>query len=165
MMWNVESLPPRLMAFIQANTKTPGSPTAGAAFGTLPGQKQNMSPEQVQLIINTSKKTRGYIFNLAANVTQEESINISGTANWLLGLVVFPRTNYNNPAATPLGVTLMINEEQAMNNHPFNLLDKKFIQGEYYLLPRPLGGQDSITMKFDNTPNGAQAVEVVFYYL
>lgn len=148
-----------------ANTNIPGSPNPNGLFAPLPGQKQGLTQKQVQAIINSSKRAKGFVTPLPAAQITPQQIEISGTANWLLGFALFPRDNHADPAATPRMVSLMINDEQALQPSPFNLLDKRYIEGEYYVFPRPLSGSDDIILVYDNTNGLDQDVEAIFYYL
>ena len=46
-----------------------------------------------------------------------------------------------------------------------NFLTQQFNDQEYYYLPRPLNGQDTITMSFINSGADAEQLNVIVYYI
>lgn len=140
------------------------TPTPNGINAALPGQKQGWSVAQTQEFINNSVRTRGFITALSAGAIQPVQIQISGTAKLLIGFVLHAKTNFSADNLTPRAVSLVINNETVVQEMPFNLLDIKFIDGQFYEFIRPLSGNDSIELIYDNTGQGAQTVEAAFYY-
>jgi hypothetical protein len=147
-----------------------GKVTSGATAGKMvpgyPGQKLGLSMEQVQAFIQGSRKVKGFIINLAAGVPNPVNIDISGNAKLLLGFVLFPRTQFADPTLQPRAISLMINDEQAINTMPFSLINKQnSTDNDYFEFIRPVAGNDSITLTIDNTGAGVQTIDAAFYYL
>jgi len=139
------------------------SPTPGVQTPGYPGQKVGLSLEDSRAVNNSQIKTRGYVLDIAAGAVQEYPINISGFAREIVGLAVHAITFFDDDASAPSDVSLLINEEKCIDEHPFSMLDIKYIDGEYYKIPRLVAGNDNIELRVNN-PGVQQSFGVVFYY-
>jgi hypothetical protein len=140
-------------------------PGAGA-FPQYPGQKAGLNVADVQNFNNVQAwKVKGFTFNLGAGSNTAQNIQISGTAWYLLGLSVHAKTFWNDDTATPNGVTLKINNENVIEEMPFDMLDIKYMNKMFFPFERYLNGADSVTINFDNSQGQQQVVECSFYYL
>lgn len=128
-----------------------------------PGVKPGMTIEQVRAVIRRQKRARGFRFGVvagggAANVFD---IPLSGTARVFLGFsLLFDETV---PASVPLDITITINNEIVIDQVPPGFFNPAFMDDEYYFFPRPLSGQDTITL----TVNGTAIIDLLLiaYYI
>jgi hypothetical protein len=171
MMTRNNLLAPRLVVNARPQMNAGVLPQGANAFNPtvmnnapMPGAKQGWTPLETQNFINNSVRVAGFINALAAGSITPVQIDLSGTAKLLLGFCLHSKTNFNADNLTPRAVQLTINNEAMIQNAPFNLLDIKYIDGQFYEFVRPLSGNDSIELIYDNTGQGAQTVEALFYF-
>jgi len=102
--------------------------------------------EQVRKIIRSSKKCKGFDFNIPAGQA-ENQLNLSGSARILLGFAI-----YRDPSAAAADwpdVSITINEEIMIDQTNAVFFTPDFMDDEYYYFPRPLSGQDTIILRTD----------------
>jgi hypothetical protein len=126
----------------------------------------NMTIEQVRNFIKNQKKSKGFFFTLPTGTTTEQ-IQLSGDARVLLGynLIAVADTSPLTPSAFPREVTLQVNNE-VIDNKAHGYFFSNFLKDEEYASrPRPLDGQDDITLTFNNVELDPILLAVVFYYI
>jgi len=135
-----------------------------------PGQQVGKaSIEAVRTMIKKQKRLKGYTFNAPVG-TQSFNLDISGSARIFLGLAFFGKpTLPGTPTWTNFygisQVELKINEEIIINQVSPNFLTPAFNNDEYYYIPRPLNGSDSVTLSFLNSGTVTEEINVVIYYI
>ena len=136
-----------------------------------PGQQLgNKSIEQIRGIIKRQKRLKGFSFNAPVG-TSQFNIDLSGTARILLGLAMYG-TARSEVAQTCCVNFLNISQVQFKVNNEIVIdqLDPNFLSfglnnNEYYYIPRPLSGTDTITMTFVNTGTVTETCHIVIYYI
>lgn len=126
-----------------------------------PGQQKGFSIEAMRTLIKKQKRVRGFRFQLVTSV-QSFNINISGSARIFLGFAFSfsPDTLANFPPF----FNLTINNEVVIQDVNPNFFTSRYMDDEYYFLPRPLSGQDDITL--DTQAAGAAiTLDVGIYYI
>lgn len=126
-----------------------------------PGVDPGMSVEAVRDVIRNQKRVKGFRHNMSAGANNDFSIALSGTARLFLGFALdtFPEFD---PAFAPDGFTLTINNEIVIENVFPGFFSSSFMDDEYYSLPRPLSGQDTITATY-NAPNDFTVFLAAYY--
>jgi len=125
---------------------------------------QDLSIEQVRAIIRRQKKARGFRFALVTGVNAPLQIPISGDARTFLGFAVLFE-NVVAPATIPSQMTLTLNDEILINQVPPAFFLPDFMDDEYYFFPRPLSGQDDITISITQPGGGTQDFILIVYYI
>lgn len=134
----------------------PGQP--GISFDSqFPGTQFGGTVEQIRKLIGRQKGSRGFIIPLAIG-TNEFQLQIPGDAAILLGFII---RSYNAGES----FSLKINGEVILDQVPVSCYSNlnKSISDEYYILPRPLSGQDEVILSF--TATGARNQQLIFHYL
>jgi len=127
-------------------------------------QLGTVSIEKIRAFIKRQKRLKGY--NYSATVgTSSFDLNLSGTARLLLGIAVLPA----DPLATSFeqisAMQFTVNNEIVIDTLNPNFLTNKLNNNEYYFIPRPLSGTDTLTLKFVNTGGEVEGINVVLYYI
>lgn len=124
------------------------------------GQRAGLTLEQVQNYnLNEADKTIGYTLSLAANQVNTFRIEVSGLAWLMTGVSFHAISQFANDAAMPESAVLMVNNEQVMREHPWTLIDVKYMTHIKYPIVRFLSGQDVIILSIKN---GSTAQTVAF---
>jgi len=126
-----------------------------------PGVNPGMSIEDVRKVIRNQKRTKGFQFDLSVGADNSFPIKLSGTARLFLGFALDSRPDFV-PADIPLSVTITINNEIVIEKVFPAFFSSSFMDDEYYFIPRPLSGQDTITIQF-NAPSDFTVFMIVYY--
>jgi hypothetical protein len=129
-----------------------------------PGQQFGASIEQVRSMIKRQKRLKGYNFTVPTNAS-EFDIKISGTARILLGIALLPNQKNASSFLSVTQVQFKVNNEIIIDQLDPNFLTQLLNNNEYYYIPRPLSGQDDITISFLNTGGDNEDVRMVLYYI
>lgn len=127
-----------------------------------PGMQTGKTIEEIRALIKKLKRCKGYTFVVP---TGQENFNLdlSGSARVWLGFALLP-PEPDNIAGMPNSITLTINEEKVIDQvHP-DFYSGRYMDEEYYSIPRPVSGRDIINLAWDN-PGGAQTWRMIAYYL
>lgn len=108
-----------------------------------PGQSMGESIEAVRTFIKKQKRCRGFRFVLNTS-NQSFDLNISGSARMFLGFVF--SFSPNTLANFPPFVNITINNEVIIQDVNPNFFTAEYMDDEYYFFPRPLSGQDDVTL-------------------
>jgi hypothetical protein len=110
---------------------------------------------------------QGYIDGLRAkafpitsvNGVQDNSLTLSGFAKCLNGIIIEPlAANLNN-----VTISLIVNNDVVIDSANANFFDQDASNPrQYFEFYRPLTGQDTITLRVEDT--GAQSFEILLYY-
>jgi len=131
--------------------------------------RKGMTIQQVRSFIKKQKRMKGFEFS-APTGNSTFNIQLAGNAKLFLGLVLFgvpnlaTYPNWNN-FFDVTSMQLTINNDIMIEQLNPNFLTQQFTNEEYYYLPRPLNGQDTITMNFSNTGALVEVVNVGIYYI
>jgi hypothetical protein len=137
-----------------------------------PGQQLGKkSIEQVRSIIKRQKRLKGFQFNAPVG-TSQYNIDLSGTARILLGIAMYGKVNSEAitgtcciPFTQIAQCQLKVNNEIVIDQLDPNFLSFGFNNNEYYYIPRPLSGTDTITLTFVNTGTITEVCNIVIYYI
>lgn len=128
------------------------------------------SIEKVRALIKRQKRLKGFSHNAPIG-TSTLNIDLSGTARIFLGIALFgisKDATLNGTFGSFVNVNdiqFTINNEIVLDQLSPNFLTPQFNNNEYYYIPRPLSGTDTITMNFNNTGLATEVVKVVIYYI
>lgn len=136
----------------------------GRGQNLYPGKNMGMTLQQVQEFIRCQKRSRGYEFDLSVGDNPNLYVDLSGSADLLLGLAIAVRDDDYTSTLYNGTVDLQVNNDIVIESHPLRLLTYKFIEDEYYFFPRPLSGSDDIKLNIRNVTD-AQILDVVMYYI
>lgn len=131
--------------------------------------RKGMTIEEVRSFIKKQKRIKGFSFAVPTG-GDVFNIQLAGNAKLFLGLVLFGNPvlatypNWNNFFDVN-SVQLTINNDIMIEQLDPNFLTQQFTNEEYYYLPRPLNGQDVITMNLSNTGALTEVVNVGIYYI
>lgn len=127
-----------------------------------PGQQKGFSIQAIRTLIKKQKRTRGFRFLLTTSNRTLNLSNISGTARIFLGFVVnfLPDT----PANFPPFINLTINNEVIIQDVNPDFFTQRFMDDEYYFFPRPLSGQDNITLQVQGSV-APITMDLAVYYI
>lgn len=130
---------------------------------TTPAQTKQVAKQAIdgmRELIRDLKKMKGYEWSIAVG---ENTLNleIAGDARVMLGIILY--TEDNDLTAMPDSVTLIVNREQVIDNVKPDLLSPVVMDDEYYFIPRPLSGQDTISLKV--TASASTTLYGAIYYL
>ena len=126
-----------------------------------PGQQKGFSIDAIRTLIKKQKRVRGFRFALIAAVG-EFNINISGSARLFLGFA-FSFTP-DTLADFPPSVSLTINNEVVLQQVNPNFFTARYMDDEYYFLPRPLSGQDVVILNTEAAANPI-TLDMAIYYI
>ena len=126
-----------------------------------PGVNPGMSIEAVRKVIRNQKRVKGFQFDLSAGADNSFPVNLSGTARLFLGYALEPLPDFV-PGDVPLSITITINNEIVVEKVFPSFFGSTFMDDEYYFIPRPLSGQDVITIQF-NAPSDFTLFMAVYY--
>jgi len=142
-----------------------------------PGQKYGDSKfskesiEKIRSFIKRQKRMKGFRFTVPTGGA-EFDLPLSGTARVFLGFAfygipdVLVNENGNWTNFFQVGsVQFTINNEIIIDQTSVNFYTAQFTDEEYYYMPRPLTGQDTIKMAFTNPGISSEVVDCVMYYL
>lgn len=157
----------REISFITGIPSAGNYKPAGAQNQQFPGL--NLAPgitiDQIRDFIKKQKKIKGFQVSMPATNTWQYPVQLSGDARLLLGFIVFSsQTDPLDPTNYPDQLTLEVNQEIVVQEVHGYGVSPAAMTDEYYFIPRPLSGQDVITLK-GNNPNAAKALSVLFYYI
>jgi hypothetical protein len=143
------------------------NPAGGFSRPQYPGQRAGISDDQRrEFNLIKGLKVKGFVVSVPAGSSAfPVNINIQGNAWFLLGLSTHAVTNFDDDAAMPVSINLMINEEQVIDTMPWTTVDVKYMTNIYWPFERYLAGKDDITLFIDNTSKLEQDVALTFYYL
>lgn len=116
-----------------------------------------MSVQSIRNWIKRQKRIKGYEFSNSVGANQY-NINISGNAKIFLGLAY---RNFSGTISDELSLT--INNETIIDSVDPTFLGANFTDEEYYFIPRPLNGTDSIILTLTNAVAGVD--RMVIYYI
>lgn len=139
------------------------------------GQQLNkkVTIEDVRSLIKRQKRLKGYSFNCPVG-SSTFNLDLSGTARMLLGVALYGRTFVEGTeiitecCKTFTNIETFqftVNNEIVIDSLDPNFLSFGFNNNEYYYIPRPLSGTDTLTMKFENNGTAAEICKVVLYYI
>ncbi len=146
---------------VQADNWRKGNPKQWVRTPQFPGQQKGFSIEAIRQLIKKQKRSRGFRFNLI-NSLATENLNISGSARIFLGFAFSfePDTSANFPPF----VNLTINNEVIIQDVNPNFYTARYMDDEYYFYPRPLSGQDTVTLVMQPAANPI-ILDVIIYYI
>jgi hypothetical protein len=131
---------------------------------------KNISVEDVRSFIKRQKRLKGFSFTVPTG-SSSFNIDLSGTAKIFLGIAAYSRdkdgtstTDCCQPFQQIETVQLTINNEIVIDQLDPNFVSFALQDNEYYYLPRPLNGTDTITFNFTN-PGAAENFKLVVYYI
>jgi hypothetical protein len=135
------------------------------------GSKLGLNVEQVRSFIKRQKRLKGFVFNVPTG-SSSFNIELSGTAKIFLGIAMYARPNREGTVqfecCTPFSqietMQLTINNEIVIDQLDPNFVSFALQDNEYYYLPRPLSGTDTITFNFVN-PGTTEVARLVIYYI
>jgi len=135
------------------------------------GQKMNEA-QQVEYIrgfIKRQKRIKGFSFTAPVG-SETFTIELSGSARIFLGMAFFGKPVLAGTAAWTnffdiTQVQFTINNEIIIDQLDPNFLTQQFNNQEYYYLPRPLNGQDTITLATQNAGIITEQINIVIYYI
>ena len=122
-----------------------------------PGMQFGGTVQQIKNLIGRQKGSRGFALPVAIG-TNEFQLQLPGDAAILLGFCLL---SFNVGES----FSIKINGEIILDQVPASCFSSinRTIPDEYYILPRPLSGQDEIILSF--TATGARTQQFVFHYL
>ena len=127
-----------------------------------PGMQTGRDIEEVRALIKKLKRCKGYTFAVPSG-QENFNLDLSGSARVLLGFALLP-PEPDNIATMPEKITLTINEEIVIDQvHP-DFFSGRYMDEEYYAIPRPVSGRDIINIAWDNS-GLAQTWRMIVYYL
>jgi hypothetical protein len=140
-----------------------------------PGQQlnKNVSIDAVRSLIKRQKRLKGYNFSCPVG-TSTFNLDLSGTARVLLGIALYGRLYREGTEVTTEccksfsnieTVQFTVNNEIVIDSLDPNFLSFGFNNNEYYYIPRPLSGTDTLTLKFQNNGSLAEQCKIVLYYI
>jgi hypothetical protein len=140
-----------------------------------PGQQvnKNASIETIRSMIKRQKRLKGFSFICPVG-TSTFDLNLSGTARILLGIAMYGKLVVEGEVVPSTCCQSFQNIETVQftvnNEIVLDTLDPNFISfglntNEYYYIPRPLSGTDTLTLKFQNNGANAEQCRVVLYYI
>ena len=138
----------------RGNINTPQFPGIPNSAGTT-----SKMIETIRKFIKQQKRSRGFLYNLVQGSNNGLSVELSGTARFLLGFSV-------NKASLSVGqvtISLKVNNEVILQDVDATFLSSEFTDDEYYYFPRPLSGQDSIILDIQST--GSFDLATSWYYI
>lgn len=117
--------------------------------------------EEIRALVKKQIRVKGFAITVDTGTTPFD-INLAGNAKMFMG---FALGNAEDPVDQwAEQVNLMINNELIIQEtHPL-FFSNLFMDDEYYYIPRPLSGSDSITMTFENTL-ASQTFYLAVYYI
>jgi len=127
-----------------------------------PGGQTGLDIEQVRSIIKKQKRCRGYAFAVASG-QNEFDLDLSGSARVLLGFALQP-DDVADITAMASEFTWNINEEIVIDRTHPSFYTNTWMDDEYFMIMRPLGGTDQLSINFNN-PNADQTWRMIVYYL
>jgi len=133
----------------------------GVRTPQFPGVEPGMSIDQVRQVIRNQKRARGFRQALSAGASNSFSIELTGTARVFLGFSITFEDGLA-PASLPDSFSITINNEIVILNVFPQFFTQKFMDDEYYFIPRPLSGQDTIVVDW-NAPDTSIAHLIVYY--
>jgi len=126
-----------------------------------PGQKIGMTIQEVKDFIKAQKRIKGFSFDVVAGDNTGLQIQLPGTAKVLLGIICFPGV----PAVSGSNeIELKINNEIAIEQTPARFLSADVTDNDFIYLPRPLSGNDDISININNV-TVPTTVELALYYI
>ena len=139
-----------------------------------PGQKRPGVPsiESIRKLISRQKKIKGYTFEVPTGNSQF-NIELPGIARVFLGLVMYG-ANRPEPDDVKLccetfvnidSMQFIINNELIIDQLDPNFISFGLMDTEYYFIPRPLSGQDTITITFTNNGALSETTKLAVYYI
>jgi len=135
------------------------------------GSKLGLNVEQVRSFIKRQKRLKGFTFNVPTG-SSSFNIELSGTAKIFLGIAMYARPDREATVPYECCTTfsqietmqLTVNNEIVIDQLDPNFLSFGLQDNEYYYLPRPLSGTDTITFNFVN-PGTTEVARLVVYYI
>lgn len=131
---------------------------------SLINQNDFKGQKQIQDWNNRQIYTKGFSFNSQANTTNEESINLGGKARFLHGICFYSDFNFAGDRDL---LSLVINSEQLIDNviwwnyNPQGQTGNIFKTNQFFALPRPLSGADSVQLILKTL--NAHPYDIVFF--
>ncbi len=129
-------------------------------------QNGKLDIADVRKLIQQSKKTRGYRFQVATG-TSTFNLQLNGTARIWLGFSLLPQvtdTGAMNLTTFPEEFNLTINNLIICDQTHPAFYTQLLMDEEYYKIPTPLSGTDIITVSFENA-GAAQTWDMIAYYI
>jgi len=117
--------------------------------------------KQVQNFNRAQIYAKGFLLGAQSGSNDFTNINLGGKARKLYGFALYVPVANDNDADT---FTLNINQELTIERVPvwaYNPRVNTFKTQQFYELPRPLSGSDTIQLGYDSV--GAHPVYIVFY--
>ncbi|MBW1841111.1 MAG: hypothetical protein JRI75_04895 [Deltaproteobacteria bacterium] len=150
---------------IKDNPNMPNRQRGGFGTRQFPGpfnpRKAQISIEEIRAYIRNQQRCKGFQFSVPIGASQQENISLPGTAKIWMG---FSLCVDSNVQAQTIDFDITINNEVVIENANACFFGPLFMDSEYYYLPRPLSGQDTITIQFNNT-GAADVVNFVAWYV
>ena len=148
--------------FQKRNQRGPGKTDVIDIHTPTVGGKLDMNISEVRNFMHRSKRMKGFSQTVASGTGVRFEIDLSGDARLFLGWSLLPPDT--DPALAPENVSLTINNFIVVEQvHPL-FYSQQFMDDEYYFIPEPLSGTDSITVTWDNTQL-SQTWQIVIYYI
>ena len=127
-----------------------------------PGKSLGMTVQEVTEFIENQKRSKGFSFDLLAGNNRGLDVQLPGNSKVMLGISI-ARLNSGSPTA--LGeFSLKVNNETIIDDVNAAFLSNQFMDDEFYWYPRPISGNDDITIDFNNVAAPVTA-KVSFYYV
>ncbi len=126
-----------------------------------PGQQKGLSIEAVRTFIKKQKRSQGFRFAIGASADSFD-ISVSGSARLMLGFAL--SFSPDTLADFPPFIQMTINNEVVIANTNPNFFTARYMDDEYYFFPRPLSGQDDMTLAVQPAANPIN-LDVVIYYI
>lgn len=114
----------------------------------------NPSPmEEVKQWLRKQKYIKGFTFTTQASITNNFQITLGGEVRFMYGLNLYvPSANLFDEDL----VSLSVNQEKILDSVLWNHLNPQGASGnimkeyDYFSLPRPMSGSDSITLQWES---------------
>lgn len=129
-----------------------------------PGDMMGLTVEQVQQYIKRQKKCKGFSQALVIGDNNTIRISLPGTARVLLGFAINWKRLPAGQTQPSGNATFKVNNEIVIEDTDIFFYGPDYTDEEYYFIPRPLSGNDDITMTLKAVEYG-YTLTLNFYYL
>lgn len=126
-----------------------------------PGMAQNMTVEDVVKFIRNQKKAKGFRFTLSTGTNEDLEINLPGNAKMMMGIAF---NSGSAPLLRSARCKFEVNNEIILDNISCDFMGAEFTDEGYYFIPRPLSGQDDISISLREVSDAGD-LDVIVYYI
>lgn len=130
----------------------------GAGFMPTPMDSKQFI-DAMQQFIRCQKRIVGFQFTVQAGSTLTSKLDIDGTARIMLGFNLVGAGDEQL-----VSFSLQVNNDLVIQPTAISNLSSNFIDEEYYSIPRPLSGRDSVEVTFNNV-GPQQIVTLAIFYI